>query len=90
MLKPNTAPYRGANASQPPSGGCVLKQSAVKYAVVMQNQPPSGGCVLKPLTRKRMSKTTKPAAFRRLCVETKNTGICCYQARPSRLQAAVC
>ena len=33
-------------------------------------QPPSGGCVLKPPERLENSGGTRPAAFRRLCVET--------------------
>ena len=33
--------------NQPPSGGCVLKQSFAETAKVGDVQPPSGGCVLK-------------------------------------------
>ena len=33
--------------NQPPSGGCVLKQSCVLKHLTENNQPPSGGCVLK-------------------------------------------
>ena len=32
---------------QPPSGGCVLKQTACHGGFVAVVQPPSGGCVLK-------------------------------------------
>ena len=32
---------------QPPSGGCVLKQEALKLPKEAVMQPPSGGCVLK-------------------------------------------
>ena len=35
-------------ASQPPSGGCVLKQHNAAYSRTSWSQPPSGGCVLKP------------------------------------------
>ena len=34
---------------QPPSGGCVLKQSRFFPAAFFCSQPPSGGCVLKPV-----------------------------------------
>ena len=33
--------------SQPPSGGCVLKQGFCRCAGILKSQPPSGGCVLK-------------------------------------------
>ena len=33
--------------SQPPSGGCVLKQQAKSNDNKLDAQPPSGGCVLK-------------------------------------------
>ena len=33
--------------SQPPSGGCVLKQASQRVLLVLRGQPPSGGCVLK-------------------------------------------
>ena len=36
--------------TQPPSGGCVLKQQAEAEIQAITNQPPSGGCVLKPYT----------------------------------------
>ena len=34
--------------SQPPSGGCVLKQCTGGRMIKIDAQPPSGGCVLKP------------------------------------------
>ena len=37
------------NFSQPPSGGCVLKQGNIHGHDDLLNQPPSGGCVLKQL-----------------------------------------
>ncbi|WP_410000213.1 hypothetical protein [Neisseria sicca] len=36
-----------APAIQPPSGGCVLKQTEVAPLEEASCQPPSGGCVLK-------------------------------------------
>ena len=76
--------------TQPPSGGCVLKQDGEMPNENEESQPPSGGCVLK----RRMSIVKLipeyPAAFGRLCVETR----CCVFASPplgsSRLRAAVC
>ena len=35
-------------------------------------QPPSGGCVLKPNLQRPYDAVLSPAAFRRLCVETKD------------------
>ena len=55
---------------QPPSGGCVLKPWLRIVQPVLLSQPPSGGCVLKP--RNLLVRPWKdPAAFGRLCVETK-------------------
>ena len=56
--------------AQPPSGGCVLKHGRGKTFIPSQNQPPSGGCVLKRHRRQRRRLRQRPAAFRRLCVET--------------------
>ena len=72
MLKPAfRAKWQGL-FNQPPSGGCVLKLFYAAAASCFINQPPSGGCVLKLcLTRKATSRDC-PAAFRRLCVETKS------------------
>ncbi len=41
-----------SDPSQPPSGGCVLKQAARNDNPYNETQPPSGGCVLK-LSRKQ-------------------------------------
>ena len=57
--------------AQPPSGGCVLKQTIVGAVMVVAGaQPPSGGCVLKPLMLIVLFYFHKAAAFGRLCVET--------------------
>ena len=37
------------------------------------NQPPLGGCVLKLITLNTFNHFGSPAAFRRLCVETRNS-----------------
>ena len=48
MLKPASASNSAPMVSQPPSGGCVLKQQGTAGAVMGADvQPPSGGCVLK-------------------------------------------
>ena len=57
-------------AIQPPSGGCVLKQSQIGYEPNPTGQPPSGGCVLKQISAIRGG-SAGTAAFRRLCVETR-------------------
>ena len=55
---------------QPPSGGCVLKQCLGCGGLGIDSQPPSGGCVLKLIVEPNIPPRDKPAAFRRLCVET--------------------
>ena len=60
--------------------------SVMTYSV----QPPSGGCVLKQPNKKQDSHDQAPAAFRRLCVETKPERLTDAGSGPSRLQAAVC
>ena len=59
-------------ASQPPSGGCVLKLFVFLDRLSIYVQPPSGGCVLKPAQTDNLTMLAVPAAFRRLCVETKH------------------
>ena len=56
---------------QPPSGGCVLKLGKYEITFELVNQPPSGGCVLKHSVIHRRCFWPIPAAFRRLCVETR-------------------
>ena len=55
---------------QPPLGGCVLKQQKQINHCHLFHQPPLGGCVLKRYDYQRRLTLTRPAAFRRLCVET--------------------
>ena len=67
---------------QPPSGGCVLKHFGNRGNLQQTTQPPSGGCVLKLIELKLTERTTVPAAFRRLCVETSliaPAAACCSQ-----------
>ena len=56
--------------TQPPSGGCVLKQQGAMPSDLRQLQPPSGGCVLKRIVLAVLLIGVNPAAFGRLCVET--------------------
>ena len=65
---------RRVHSRQPPSGGCVLKQIVINYAGQKNIQPPSGGCVLKPPSSMRCGIFPAPAAFGRLCVETRRAG----------------
>ena len=60
------------NGNQPPLGGCVLKQAHGKREGARASQPPLGGCVLKPVFGGIGLLQLVPAAFRRLCVETKH------------------
>ena len=57
--------------TQPPSGGCVLKLINQPSMTSLLPQPPSGGCVLKPSASCAICRASFPAAFGRLCVETK-------------------
>ena len=75
---------------QPPSGGCVLKQCQAVGVLHKLNQPPSGGCVLKRHIWACRLLEGKPAAFRRLCVETLCSEAGIIAEFTSRLQAAVC
>ena len=63
---------------------------AVFKVLVALGQPPSGGCVLKPHDIRRALMGVQPAAFRRLCVETKFKEYIINLNLTSRLQAAVC
>ena len=58
--------------SQPPSGGCVLKQELKAAESCLRRQPPSGGCVLKQHYVAGAVIDDVPAAFGRLCVETRS------------------
>ena len=66
-----TASQGGAATIQPPLGGCVLKQWKPRPYPSRLYQPPLGGCVLKLLSAVDFLTTEYPAAFRRLCVETR-------------------
>ena len=78
------------DSHQPPSGGCVLKLDDQTQHVVVIGQPPSGGCVLKHFLLQNDKLPQPPAAFRRLCVETRMLNLKAKVAATSRLQAAVC
>ena len=78
---------------QPPSGGCVLKHKIDEKVLDYYNQPPSGGCVLKHNVIDELDTPTRPAAFRRLCVETSNKLMCyplCEPAAFRRLCVETC
>ena len=78
-MKPlNGCNHTEHNKSQPPSGGCVLKLYNMAFEKVLPTQPPSGGCVLKLIENLIHSNGKVPAAFGRLCVETKleNQPVC--------------
>ena len=72
MLKPSQSLNCSNPLLQPPSGGCVLKLQQKTVNVRLLAQPPSGGCVLKQSGDQNKGYGAKPAAFRRLCVETLN------------------
>ena len=47
-----------------------MKPADAECDHIVPLQPPSGGCVLKPDIGGNLQNGAKPAAFRRLCVET--------------------
>ena len=49
----------------------MLKLPPKQFIDYPNDQPPSGGCVLKRDGLASIAQPTAPAAFRRLCVETK-------------------
>ena len=51
----------------------MLKQILLFRGLNVRNQPPLGGCVLKRLQYKKFGSHRRPAAFRRLCVETSDS-----------------
>ena len=81
VLKPHWVCLLLYMQNQPPSGGCVLKRFWSKWAMAHKFQPPSGGCVLKPCLNSNNCIETEPAAFRRLCVETKRSLADCLYRR---------
>ena len=68
----------------------MLKQHETTLKLQIEDQPPSGGCVLKRPTREKYLAKIRPAAFRRLCVETTSISNTAFNTAASRLQAAVC
>ena len=50
--------------SQPPSGGCVLKQQIVMEMAQKAEQPPSGGCVLKHEVKSKLKAHTGSSHLR--------------------------
>ena len=71
VLKLNRSAYNTRLKIQPPSGGCVLKLILSTVVLLHGSQPPSGGCVLKLDEPKDGKVPPVPAAFGRLCVETR-------------------
>ena len=69
-VETTTFVFKELGFNQPPSGGCVLKHLPARLRRHPRRQPPSGGCVLKLLLLPKLNDNPKPAAFRRLCVET--------------------
>ena len=49
----------------------MLKLGRFGAGIAARYQPPSGGCVLKPQIIEFSTSGGEPAAFRRLCVETR-------------------
>ena len=61
----------------------MLKQKQLDDVRGLERQPPSGGCVLKPVYQGGIRKDAPPAAFRRLCVETRQMAVGSVLADPA-------
>ena len=83
MLKHYVDAERALEQIQPPLGGCVLKLILFDLYQPLMLQPPLGGCVLKPFFKVGFAGIQRPAAFRRLCVETLWIGQCVLLSRPA-------
>ena len=75
---------------QPPSGGCVLKQTLRHRLRFDEMQPPSGGCVLKHFMAYYCTKRIDAATFGWLCVETTYHRVKHDWSSSSHLRVAVC
>ena len=76
-------------ATQPPSGGCVLKLERRLRNIYGNAQPPSGGCVLKPVAKYagKYERGQPPSGG---CVLKQRIANDSCNNAASRLQAAVC
>ena len=83
MLKQFQLKTNPRRMSQPPSGGCVLKQGKYSDESQQMAQPPSGGCVLKLSFVLQHLLGKIPAAFGRLCVETTSVDVCAKDKEPA-------
>ena len=88
VLKLHRRPSRPYSRPSRLQAAVCLNKGIFKPLNRLAHQPPSGGCVLKPQDPIR-DVLAASAAFRRLCVETKKTGLATVGGS-SRLQAAVC
>ena len=90
MLKRKERELRAEMGKQPPSGGCVLKQTEVKADLKTAKAAAFGRLCVETSSRSASPMRFKAAAFGRLCVETR-FAVSVVQSKPSsRLRAAVC
>ena len=75
---------------QPPSGGCVLKQTISRTAFTGTEPAAFGRLCVETASVPPTIVSKTPAAFGRLCVETNNVEGLSDLINPSRLRAAVC
>ena len=77
-------------ATQPPSGGCVLKPRYIIQNPIYRDPAAFRRLCVETSIDTGSLNGIEPAAFRRLCVETVASRRWCESGSTSRLQAAVC
>ena len=77
-------------SEQPPSGGCVLKQTSPNFSGEVKGAATFGWLCIETKTSKIIHAVEPAATFGRLCVETLMNLINYSAWLSSRLQAAVC
>ena len=75
--------------AQPPSGGCVLKQSIVEKFQIDANPAAFGRLCVETIVKLSDRDHVRPAAFGRLCVETLY-GAAVYMAQPPAAFGRLC
>ena len=90
MLKPDGWMTAESAAFQPPSGGCVLKQTSTRKPGVYVEPAAFGRLCVETLKAAIPAASKTPAAFGRLCVETILLSMNVILILASRLRAAVC
>ena len=83
MLKQVGYPFNQELNFQPPSGGCVLKQSKKRYGFFWKTPAAFGRLCVETSTVSGSSSERQPAAFGRLCVETIALSVLNFESGPA-------